>query len=95
MAAVSQTIRDVQANNDHYRVTNWTLPPGATTGLPSHEFSATLLSTTTGQLLLKRNGREQLIDVVAWQPREIEGGPNNELVNTSRNEFTFTIMEYK
>jgi hypothetical protein len=72
MEATTQAVRDVQSDNDYYRVTRWTLPAGATTGPDDEEHKATILPSASGQLLLKKLGGEQRVDAVAGQPIEIE-----------------------
>jgi hypothetical protein len=95
MDATTRARREVQSDNDYYRVTRWILPAGATTGPDVDEHRATILPSAPGKLLLKKQGREQRIDAVAGQPLEIERGTSRELVNRSEHDLTFTMIEFK
>ncbi len=95
MAANAQTKREVQADNDYYRITKWTLPALGTTGRHPHQFRATILPWTIAQPLLRRDGREQHVDFVAGQAHEIEPGSDDELVNTTEHEVSFLAIEFK
>jgi quercetin dioxygenase-like cupin family protein len=94
MMAIAQATPDMQADNDLYRITKWTLPSGATTGPYPHGFRATILPSTSGQLLCKSDGQEQPIDLVAGQPVEIARGAK-ELVNANEHEVAITMIEFK
>ncbi len=94
MMAIAQATPDVQADNDLYRITKWTLPSGATTGPDPHGFKATILPSTPGQLLCKSDGQEHHIELVAGQPVEIARGAT-ELVNRNEHEVAFTMIEFK
>lgn len=95
MDATTQAVRDVQSDNDYYRVTRWILPAGATTGLGDDEHQATILASASGQLLLRKLDGEQRIDAAAGQPIKFERGTSRELVNRSKHDLSFTLIEFK
>jgi hypothetical protein len=95
MNAAAQVVRDVQSENQYYRVTRWVLPAGATTGPDQNEHRATILPSATGRVLLKKPDGEQCIRAVAGQPIEIERGTGRELVNGSEHALSFTMIEFK
>ena len=94
MMAIAQATPDIRADNNHYRITRWTLPSRATTEPYPHGFRATILPSTPGQLLCNSSGQEQHIDLVAGQPIEIVSR-SRELVNTTEHEVAFTMIEFK
>jgi len=92
--AIVQATPDMQVDNDLYRITKWILPSRSTTGPYPYGFRATIMLSTRGQLLCKRHGQEQPIDLVAGQSVEIARGAK-ELVNPNEHELAFTMIEFK
>jgi hypothetical protein len=95
MLMTTGAIWNAQANNPYYRITELVLPASTSTGLQPFEFTTTFLPHTAGQLLVKNQGQERDMKVVAGKPIEFDGGIASEIVNNTDQELTFTVTEFK
>jgi hypothetical protein len=95
MGATTQAVWNAQANNPYYRVRELTLPALTSTVLQRFEFRTTFPPHTTGHLLLKSQGQERDTEIITGRLIEFESGTECELVNTTDQELSFTVMEFK
>jgi hypothetical protein len=95
MEATTGAVWNAQANNSHYRITELVLPSSTSVGLRRFEFKTAFLPHTAGRLLLKSQGQERDMEVIAGRLIEFENGTEYEIVNGTDQELRFTVMEIK
>jgi hypothetical protein len=91
----TEAVWNAQANNPYYRITELVLPALRSAGLQRFEFKTTFLPHKAGQLLIKSQGQERYIEIIAGRLGEFESGTESEIVNTTDRELRFTVMEFK
>jgi hypothetical protein len=70
--------------------------PASTSAAPwLFEFKTRFLPHSKGRLLIKNDGQEQEIEVVAYRLIEFEIGTVSEIVNATDQELRFTVIEFK
>jgi hypothetical protein len=94
-ATTIEAVWNAQANNPYYRIRELVLPASTSTRLPPFEFETTFLPHTAGQLVVKSQGQERDMKLVAGQPIEFASGTESQIVNMNEQELRLTVTEYK
>ncbi|MBM3516740.1 MAG: cupin [Alphaproteobacteria bacterium] len=90
-----QAQASTQVNNARCRVTEWRLPPGATTGWHRHDYAYVVVPLTTGRLLIKTATGESLAELVQGRAYDRPAGIEHEVINANDYEFVFIDIDLK
>jgi beta-alanine degradation protein BauB len=86
----------IQVDNARTRVTEWRLPPGASTGFHRHEMDYVVVPQTTGRLtIVDKAGNKTLGDMTAGASYFRAAGVEHDVVNDNTFEIAFIEVEYK
>ena len=82
----------VQIDNDRTLVTEWVLPPAASTGHHRHDRDYVVVPQTTGRLtLLSADGDRAVADVTAGQAYFRESGVEHDVANAGDSTIVFVV----
>ena len=94
MAAAA--VATVHIENGRVIVTEWSLPPGATTGPHRHKFDYVVVPQTTGQLeLTEATGGTNVAELTAGKPYFRKAGVEHDVKNINDSTFVFVEIELK
>jgi quercetin dioxygenase-like cupin family protein len=89
---IAKTLED----NDRVRITDWRLPPGATTGMHRHEYDYVVVPLRNGKLrLVAPDGRETFSELDSGAAYFRPAGIEHETFNDTEKEFRFIEVEIK
>lgn len=83
--------------NERVQVTEWRLPPGATTGRHRHELDLLVMPMTSGRLKLHGDepGEAVTAEIEAGRPFWRNAGVEHDVENVGDGEFVFVETELK
>lgn len=83
-------------DNDRVRVTRWTLPPNASTGMHTHEFDYVITPVCDGQVsILEADGNTRLFEMNNGNSYFREVGVTHDLTNIGAETLEFVEVELK
>ena len=85
-------------DNERVKVTEWRLPPGASTERHSHPYDFVVLPLTTGKLRVEtgQEGAEGIdVELEAGRPFYSDAGAEHDVTNNNESEFVFVEFEVK
>ena len=84
-------------DNERVKVTEWRLPPGATTGPHHHPFDFVVVPLHTGRLKSTSQGSTEsiLAELEAGKPFYSPAGADHDMTNVNDHEFVFIEIEVK
>jgi beta-alanine degradation protein BauB len=88
-----KAVGSVQLVSDHFRVTEWRFPPGASTGWHHHDCDYVVVPMTTGRLTIKAATDTFTADLVTGQSYSRVAGTEHDVINANDFEFVFIEVE--
>lgn len=89
-------IADTLEDNDRVRITEWRLPPGATTGMHRHQYDYVVVPLRDGRLrLVAPDGTDTFSDLASGEAYFRAAGIEHETFNDAKDEFRFIEIEIK
>ena len=87
---------DTIEDNDRVRITEWRLPPGATTGMHQHQYDYVVVPVRDGRLrLVAPDGAETFSELRSGGAYYRPAGIEHETLNDAKEEFRFIEIEIK
>ncbi|NQV05531.1 cupin domain-containing protein [bacterium] len=89
-------VATVQIDNERTNVTEWSLPPGGSTGLHRHQRDYVVVPQTSGHLtLMLPNGERTVAGVTAGQAYYRSAGAEHNVFNEGESTVVFVEIEIK
>ena len=86
----------IQINNKSVKVTKYSFLPGQETGVHKHLYDYIVTPITDGKLLLiDKNGREQDLSLIAFNPYFRKAGVEHNVINNGKQKLIFIEVELK
>ena len=93
---MSKGTATVHIDNERVKVTEWRLPPGASTERHSHPHDFVVLPLTTGKLHVETGEGEAVeVELQAGKPFYSDAGAEHDVMNRTDSEFVFVEFEAK
>ena len=92
----NKAISNIQIDNNLVRVTKYSFMPGQETGMHKHLYDYIVTPITDGKLLLiDKNGREQDLSLIAFNPYFRKAGVEHNVINNGKQNLIFIEVELK